>query len=31
LARRKANLLRNPASVLPWEEVKRKIRARNAR
>ena len=25
LARRKANLLRNPASGLPWEEVKQKI------
>lgn len=25
LARRKANLLRNPASGLPWEEVKRRI------
>ena len=25
LARRKANLLRNPASGLPWEEVKQRI------
>src|ERR1019366_10200649 len=31
LVRRKANLLRNPASGLPWEEVKRKLRARYAR
>ena len=31
LARRKANLLKNPASELPWEEVKRKMRARYAR
>src|ERR1022692_3024610 len=31
LARRKANLLRNPASELPWEEVKRMVRARYAR
>ena len=31
LARRKANLLKNPASGLPWEEVKRKVRARYAR
>ena len=31
LARRKANLLRNPASGLPWEEVKRNVRARYAR
>jgi putative addiction module component (TIGR02574 family) len=31
LARRKANLLKNPASGLPWEEVKRKMRARCAR
>ena len=30
LARRKANLLKNPASGLPWEEVKRKLRARRA-
>ena len=31
LARRKANLLQSPASGLPWEEVKRKVRARYAR
>jgi putative addiction module component (TIGR02574 family) len=31
LARRKANLIENPASALPWEEVKLKIRARYAR
>jgi putative addiction module component (TIGR02574 family) len=31
LARRKANLLDNPASRLPWEEVKRNVRARYAR
>jgi putative addiction module component (TIGR02574 family) len=31
LARRKANLLKNPASALPWEEMKRKVRARYAR
>jgi putative addiction module component (TIGR02574 family) len=31
LAHRKANLLKNPASGLPWEEVKRKVRARYAR
>ena len=31
LARRKANLLRNPASGLPWEEVKRRARAHYAR
>jgi len=30
LARRKANLLKNPAAALPWEEVKRKVRARCA-
>jgi putative addiction module component (TIGR02574 family) len=30
LARRKANLLKNPASGLAWEEVKRKVRARYA-
>src|ERR1019366_5894941 len=28
LARRKANLLKNPASGLDWEDVKRKVRAR---
>ena len=31
LARRKANLLMNPASGLPWEDVKRKLRIRRAR
>jgi putative addiction module component (TIGR02574 family) len=31
LARRRANLLQNPASGLSWEEVKHKARARNAR
>jgi putative addiction module component (TIGR02574 family) len=31
LARRKANLLKNPASGLSWEDVKRKVRARHAR
>jgi putative addiction module component (TIGR02574 family) len=31
LARRKANLMKNPASGLPWEEVKRKIPAPYAR
>jgi putative addiction module component (TIGR02574 family) len=29
LERRKANLLRNPASGLTWEEVKRRIRSRH--
>jgi putative addiction module component (TIGR02574 family) len=29
LARRKANLLANPASGLEWEEVKRRIRSRH--
>ena len=29
LERRKASLLKNPASGLPWEEVKRRARARN--
>ena len=28
LARRKANLMNNPASGLSWEEVKRRIRSR---
>lgn len=28
LARRKANLLKNPVSGLSWEEVKRRIRSR---
>ena len=27
LARRKTNLMKNPASGLPWEEVKRRVRA----
>ncbi len=27
LARRKTNLMNNPASGLPWEEVKRRVRA----
>ncbi|MGA3028302.1 MAG: addiction module protein [Bryobacteraceae bacterium] len=31
LARRKANLLKNPDSVLVWEDVKRRVRARCAR
>jgi putative addiction module component (TIGR02574 family) len=31
LARRKANLLKNPASGLSWEDVKRNVRARYAR
>lgn len=31
LARRKANLLRNPASGLSWEEVKRRVRSRHGR
>ena len=31
LARRKENLLNNPASGLPWEEVKRRVRVRRAR
>ena len=31
LARRKANLLKNPASGLSWEEVKRRVRVRYAR
>lgn len=31
LARRKANLLRNPASGLSWEEVKRRVRSRYGR
>ena len=30
LARRKANLMKNPASGLSWEEAKRKARARCA-
>lgn len=31
LARRKMNLLKNPASGLGWEEVKRKVRGRHGR
>jgi putative addiction module component (TIGR02574 family) len=31
LTRRKANLLKNPASGLSWEDVKRNVRARHAR
>lgn len=31
LARRKANLQKNPASGLSWEEVKRRIRSRHGR
>jgi putative addiction module component (TIGR02574 family) len=31
LARRKANLLNNPASGLTWEEVKRRVRSRYGR
>jgi putative addiction module component (TIGR02574 family) len=31
LARRKANLLHNPALGLPWEEVKRRVRSRYGR
>ena len=31
LARRKANLLENPASGLSWEEVKRRVRRRHGR
>jgi putative addiction module component (TIGR02574 family) len=31
LARRKANLLNNPASGLSWDEVKRRIRKRYER
>jgi putative addiction module component (TIGR02574 family) len=31
LARRKANLLKNSASGLPWEEVKRRVRVHYAR
>jgi putative addiction module component (TIGR02574 family) len=31
LARRKANLQRNPASALSWEEVKRRVRSRYGR
>jgi putative addiction module component (TIGR02574 family) len=31
LARRKANLLNNPASGLSWEEVQRRVRSRHGR
>ncbi|MBI4639794.1 MAG: addiction module protein, partial [Candidatus Tectomicrobia bacterium] len=31
LARRKANLMKNPASGLTWEEVKQKVRSRYGR
>jgi putative addiction module component (TIGR02574 family) len=31
LARRKANLLSNPASGLSWDEVKRRVRSRYGR
>jgi putative addiction module component (TIGR02574 family) len=31
LARRKANLLNNPASGLEWEEVKRRVHSRYGR
>ena len=31
LARRKVNLLKNPASGLAWEEVKRRVRSRYGR
>lgn len=31
LARRKANLQKNPASGLSWEEVKRRVRSRHGR
>jgi putative addiction module component (TIGR02574 family) len=31
LARRKANLLKNPASGSPWEEVKRRVRGQHSR
>jgi putative addiction module component (TIGR02574 family) len=31
LARRKANLMNNPASGLSWDEVKRRIRDRHGR
>jgi putative addiction module component (TIGR02574 family) len=31
LERRKANLQKNPASGLSWEEVKRRIRSRHGR
>jgi len=31
LARRKANLMKTPASTLKWEEVKRRVRSRYGR
>lgn len=31
LARRKENLLKNPASGLSWEDVKRRVRRRHGR
>lgn len=31
LARRKANLLKNPASGLSWEEIQRRVRSRHGR
>jgi putative addiction module component (TIGR02574 family) len=31
LARRKANLMKNPASGLSWDEVKHKVRSRHGR
>lgn len=31
LARRKANLIQNPASGLTWEKVKQRVRSRYAR
>jgi putative addiction module component (TIGR02574 family) len=31
LARRKANLLKNPASALTWQEVQRRVRSRHGR
>lgn len=31
LARRKANLMNNPASALSWEEVKQRVRSRHGR
>jgi len=31
LARRRANLQKNPASALPWDEVKRRVRGRYGR
>jgi putative addiction module component (TIGR02574 family) len=31
LTRRKANLAKNPASGLAWDDVKRRVRARHAR